>query len=368
MPCQRLQGLRFGPKPLTNGGFAPKVGQDALVSSPEVTEDLTELTVVVSDVGIIAVRIGLIVICTFIAVRMLRRWVPRSIERLIEQRERDESNLDKIRGSESNYLQRVQQRERSRQRARTLATVLVSLFTAMLWFVGALLVLGEVDIDLAPLLAGAGVAGIAIGFGAQTLIRDLLAGFFIVFEDQYAVGDIVDLEHAVGEVERIALRFTRLRDYEGKVWFIPNGEVHRVGNLSKLWSKAVLDVGIAYEDDIERAQAAMVAAANDVRDLNLEHATIIDEPEVLGVEQLGANSVVLRMIVRTEPGEQWSVARAIRARIKARFDDQGIEIPFAQSVVRFRAEGQPPTPMEPGKSNATDDDAAAAPKDSQSDG
>ena len=331
-----------------------------------VTEDLTDLSdftdlsAVASDIGVTALRIGLIVVGTFVAVRLLRRWLPRSVDRLIEQRERDESNFDEIRGSEANYLQREQQRERARQRARTLATVMVSLFTGVLWFVGFLLVLGEVDIDLAPLLAGAGVAGIAIGFGAQTLIRDLLAGFFIVLEDQYAVGDIVDLEHAVGEVERINLRFTRLRDYQGKVWFIPNGEVRRVGNLSKLWSKAVLDVGIAYEDDIERAQAAMVAAANDVREANMEHATIIDEPEVLGVEQLGANSVVLRMSVRTEPGEQWSVARALRARIKARFDAEGIEIPFAQSVVRFRAEGQPATPLEPTVSDGHGEDGGSA--------
>ncbi|MDH4280747.1 MAG: mechanosensitive ion channel family protein [Acidimicrobiia bacterium] len=320
-------------------------------------QDLTDLSAVASDAGVIALRIGLILIGTFVVVRLLRRWVPRSINSFIEQRERDEANLDQVRGSEAKYLQREAQRERARQRATTLATVLVSLFTGVLWFVGFLLVLGEIDVDLAPLLAGAGVAGIAIGFGAQTLIRDLLAGFFIVLEDQYAVGDIVDLDYATGEVERINLRFTRLRDYQGKVWFIPNGEVKRVGNFSKLWSKAVLDVGIAYEDDIERAQAAMIAAANDVREADVENATIIDEPEVLGVEQLGADSVVLRMVVRTEPGEQWSVARAIRARIKARFDAEGIEIPFAQSVVRFRSEGQPPTPMEP---SAGDDSGASA--------
>ncbi len=321
-----------------------------------VTEDLTDFSVIASSVGVAALRIGLIIVGTFVVIRLLRRWVPRSVDRFIEQREQDEANLDQIRGSEVNHLQRELQRERARQRARTLASVVVSVLAGVLWFVGFLLILGEVEIELAPLLAGAGVAGIAIGFGAQTLIRDLLAGFFIILEDQYAVGDIVDLEHAVGSVERVTLRFTRLRDYEGKVWFIPNGEVRRVGNLSKLWSKAVLDVGIAYEDDIERATAAMVAAANDVREANLPHATIIDEPEVLGVEQLGANSVVLRMVVSTEPGEQFAVARAVRARVKARFDSEGIEIPFTQSVVRFRAEGEPPTPLEPGGSSKSSDD------------
>jgi len=272
------------------------------------------------------------------AVWSVRRWVPRTVDRLVEERESDEANFDEVRGSVDNYQQRIQARERARQRAQTLTAVGVSVLSGMIWFLGGLLILGEFDIDLAPLLAGAGVAGIALGFGAQTLIRDFLAGFYVVLEDQYAVGDIVDLGHAIGEVERITLRSTRLRDLEGKVWFIPNGEVQRVGNLSKLWSRALLDVGIAYEDDIERAEAAMIAAANDVREADIESATIIEDPQVLGVQDFGASSVVLRMLIRTEPGEQWAVARAVRARIKARFDEDGIEIPFAQSVIRVRSE------------------------------
>ncbi len=298
-----------------------------------------EIVSLASSVGVTAARLGAILIGTVIVVWLIRRWVPRSVNRLVEQREADEANLDEMRGSAENYQQRLLARERARQRTTTLTAVSVSVLSGALWFVGGLLILGELNIDLAPLLAGAGVAGIAIGFGAQALIRDFLAGFFIVLEDQYAVGDIVDLGHAIGEVERITLRFTRLRDFEGKVWFIPNGEVQRVGNLSKLWSRAVLDIGIAYESDIERAESAMIAAANDVREAKLEHATIIDDPEVLGVQDFGPSAVVLRMMIRTEPGEQWAVSRAVRARVKARFDEQGIEIPFAQSVIRIRPEG-----------------------------
>lgn len=307
-----------------------------------------EIISAASDLGVLALRVALIFLGTVIAVWLVRRWLPRSVDRLIEQRETDNANFDEPRGSTLNYQQRLLARERSRQRAKTLTVVVVSVLSGTLWFVGGLLVLGELNIDLAPLLAGAGVIGIAVGFGAQALIRDFLAGFFIVLEDQYAVGDIVDLGHAIGEVERITLRFTRLRDLEGQVWFIPNGEVQRVGNLSKLWSRAVLDVGIAYEDDIERAEAAMVAAANDVRKADVESATIIDDPEVLGVQEFGASSVVLRMMVRTEPGEQFAVARAVRARIKARFDADGIEIPFAQSVIRIKSEGSSaPFPSSP---------------------
>jgi len=301
-----------------------------------VDEDMTEL---VSDIGITTLRIGLILVGSMVLVWIVRRWLPRTVDRIIEEREQDEANFDRVRGSEENYLIREQHRERSRLRARSLASVSVSVLSITIWVLGGLLILGELDINLAPLLAGAGVAGIAIGFGAQALIRDYLAGFFIVLEDQYAVGDIVDLGHATGEVERITLRFTRLRDLEGKVWFIPNGEVQRVANLSKLWARAIIDVGIAYEEDVDRAGVAMLAAANDVRDSDTEEATIIDDPKILGVEDFGASSVVIRMLLQTEPGEQWSVARAVRARIKARFDEESIEIPFNQNVIHIRSEG-----------------------------
>ncbi|MDH3295299.1 MAG: mechanosensitive ion channel family protein, partial [Acidimicrobiia bacterium] len=315
-----------------------------------------QIVSVASDVGMTAIRVGLIFLGTVVVVWLVRRWLPRTVDRLVEERENDESNLDELRGSEINYLQRLQKKERTQQRTKTLTAVSASILSGVLWFVGGLLILGELQIDLAPLLAGAGVAGIAIGFGAQALIRDFLAGFIIVLEDQYAVGDVVDLEYATGEVERVTMRFTRLRDHEGKVWYIPNGEIRRVGNLSKLWSRAVLDIGIAYEDDIERAQAAMIAAANDVKEANLETATILDEPQVLGVQDFGPSSVVLRMAIKTEPGEQWAVGRAVRARIKSRFDSEGIEFPFAQSVIRVRNdEGQPtsPGPFETGSTEGS---------------
>ncbi len=295
----------------------------------------------VADIGVVALRIVLILVATAVLVAIVKRWVPRTVDRIIASREEDESNFDEIRGSQENYVARQLSRERARQRARTLAVVAVSVLSIVVWFIGILLVLGELEVELAPLLAGAGVAGVAIGFGAQQIIRDLLAGFFIVLEDQYGVGDIVDLGPAIGEVERITLRFTRLRDLEGRAWYIPNGEITRVGNYSKLWSRAVLDVGIAYENDIERAGQAMVAAANAVREAADDEATIIEEPKLLGVEEFGPSSVVLRMLVKTEPGEQWVVGRKVRAEIKRRFNEEGIEIPFSQHDIRIRSEGVP---------------------------
>ncbi len=313
-----------------------------LTENPLTDEVLTDENLsLVADIGVVALRIVLILVATAVLVAIVKRWVPRTVDRIITSREQDESNFDEIRGSQENYAARQLSRERARQRARTLAVVAVSVLTITVWFIGILLVLGELDVELAPLLAGAGVAGVAIGFGAQQIIRDLLAGFFIVLEDQYGVGDIVDLGPAIGEVERITLRFTRLRDLEGRAWYIPNGEITRVGNYSKLWSRAVLDVGIAYENDIERAGQAMVAAANAVREAADEEATIIEEPKLLGVEEFGPSSVVLRMLVKTEPGEQWVVGRKVRAEIKRRFNEEGIEIPFSQHDIRIRSEGVP---------------------------
>lgn len=294
----------------------------------------------VTAAGERAIRIALILFVAVAVVFLIKRWVPRTVDRLIENREGDEANLDEVRGSRDRYLARQRERERARQRATTLAVVAVSVLSAVIWFMAILLVLGELDVDLAPLLAGAGVAGVAIGFGAQQIVRDLLAGFFIVLEDQYGVGDVVDLGPAIGEVERITLRFTRLRDLQGRAWYVPNGEITRVGNYSKLWSRAVLDVGIAYGSDVERAGEVMLAAANAVWDAHYEDATIIEEPTLLGVEEFGPSSVTLRMMVKTEPGEQWMVGRRIRSEIKRRFAEAGIEIPFAQHDIRIRSEGE----------------------------
>lgn len=228
--------------------------------------------------------------------------------------------------------------ERSRQRSTTMGHVIASVLRGLIWLIAGFLLLDQIGINLAPLLAGAGVLGIAIGFGAQQLIRDLLAGIFIVFEDQFGVGDVVDLGEATGTVERVNLRVTRLRDVDGIVWFVPNGEIRRVANKSKLWSRAVLDIQVSYDTDIDQAGAVMTQVARDLWREDRKPLTIIDEPEYWGVENFGADGVTLRLVVRTEPTEQWATARELRRRIKMRFDDEGIEIPFPQRTIHLRDE------------------------------
>jgi small conductance mechanosensitive channel len=198
--------------------------------------------------------------------------------------------------------------------------------------------LGEFDINLGPLIAGAGIAGIALGFGAQSIVQDFLAGFFMLIEDQYAVGDIVDVGEASGVVEGMGLRTTRLRDVNGTLWYVPNGQIQRVANKSQQWARAVLDIEVAYDTDIELAKRVIKETADSVWNDHLPKATIIEEPEIWGVEMFGESAIAIRLVVKTEPGEQFSTAREIRGRLIVAFTREGIEIPFPQRVIWTRSD------------------------------
>jgi moderate conductance mechanosensitive channel len=227
---------------------------------------------------------------------------------------------------------------RRKQRAATMAGVLNSIITIIVVAVFGTMILSELGVNIAPIIASAGIIGIALGFGAQSLVKDFLAGIFVFIEDQYGVGDVVDVGEANGTVEAVTLRMTRLRDLDGTVWYVPNGEIVRVGNKSQNWSRAVIDVGVGYGEDLVRVQRVLREVAHDLWDDEDFKDVIIEEPEVTGVEMLAADSVTVRVLIKTAPLEQWAVARAMRQRIKARFDHEGIEIPFAQRVVWHRDE------------------------------
>ncbi len=225
---------------------------------------------------------------------------------------------------------------RRKQRAATMGGLLKSIVTFVIVAIAGTMVLSELGVDIAPIIASAGIIGIALGFGAQSLVKDFLAGIFVFIEDQYGVGDVVDVGEANGTVEAVTLRMTRLRDLDGTVWYVPNGAVQRVGNKSQNWSRAVVDVGVGYGEDLARVQRVLRDVAHDLwTDEDFQHV-IIEEPEVTGVEMLTPDSITIRVLVKTAPLEQWAVARALRQRIKARFDHEGIEIPFAQRVVWHR--------------------------------
>jgi moderate conductance mechanosensitive channel len=228
---------------------------------------------------------------------------------------------------------------RAEARVTTISTVLTSSLNVAVASVGLLLVLGELGVNLAPLIAGAGIVGVALGFGAQSLVKDCITGLFMLIEDQYGVGDVVDLGEASGIVEQVTLRVTRLRSADGTVWHVPNGVISRVGNRSQLWSMALLDIDVAYGSDVDAAGQVLLAAAQRVCSQEEFAPRVLEEPQVLGVEALRADGVALRLRVKTEPGEQWALMRALRAEIKRSLDEAGFEIPFPQRTVWLRRDG-----------------------------
>jgi len=278
-------------------------------------------------------KIVLILLAAAVLNRLARRAVKRSLTRLHSGAVRERMGAMRRR-TPAALLETGETSVRAEQRIDALSSVLRSVVSFVIWLVAVLMCLGEVGIDLAPLLAGAGVLGVAIGFGSQSLVRDFLSGMFILIEDQFGVGDIVDLGEASGTVEAVSLRTTRLRAVDGTVWHMPNGEITRVGNMSQHWSRALLDVEVAYDTDLEHARGVIKRVADE---LSQEDTSVLDDPEMWGVEQLGAHGVVLRLVVKTTPSAQWKVSRELRQRIKAAFDEEGIEIPFPQQTVWHRS-------------------------------
>ena len=241
---------------------------------------------------------------------------------------------------------------RSEQRVTTVGDVLSGLVRAVVWIIVLLLVLGEVGVDLAPLLAGAGIAGIAVGFGAQSLVKDFLSGFFILLEDQYGVGDVINLGDATGTVEDISLRVTRLRSTDGTVWFVPNGEIHRVGNTSMEWSRALIDVQVAYESDLAAVTRAIGEVAQQFAADPAWADAVLEPPEVWGVQAMGPDGLTIRLVVKTAPRQQYAVARELRGRITDRLRRDGVKGPGQTMQTVLVTAGaldgsSPPAPLPP---------------------
>jgi moderate conductance mechanosensitive channel len=228
--------------------------------------------------------------------------------------------------------------QRRATRAHTLGRLFKNVGSVIILSIAALMALAEWGFNLAPLIAGAGILGVALGFGAQTLVADFLSGVFMLMEDQYGVGDIVDLGEASGTVEDVQLRVTKLRAVDGVVWWVRNGEVVRVGNMSQNWSRAVVDVGVAYDSDLARVREVLGDVANQLNEDPEWTDKLLETPEVWGVEALAADSVTVRVVLKTVPGQQWAVARELRQRVHARLKAEGIEIPFPQRTVWVRNE------------------------------
>jgi small conductance mechanosensitive channel len=210
------------------------------------------------------------------------------------------------------------------QRTKTIASVLGNLATWGLTLTVLSVVLSEVGVSPGAIIAGAGIIGAGLGFGAQSLVRDLISGLFIVFEDQYGVGDSVDLGQASGVVESVGLRVTQVRDVEGTLWFVRNGEIVRVGNQNQGWSRIVIDIALSYTADIAKAQDALKKAAKEAA--QTMPGTAIDEAEVWGVNALSGDQVVVRLVQKTKPEHKDELARELRLAIKNSIDQAGIQL------------------------------------------
>lgn len=237
--------------------------------------------------------------------------------------------------------------ERRKQRAETMGSLLKSIVSVVVFSIVGFMVIAQLGYNIAPLIASAGIIGVALGFGAQSVVKDFLSGIFLILEDQYGVGDTVDVGAASGTVEAVGLRVTRLRDVNGTVWYVRNGELLAVGNMSQQWARTVLDIPVAFSEDLARVREILREVAHDVWGDPEYRPEILEEPEVWGVERWDPDGVVVRVVVKTAPQQQWMVARELRERIKDRFDAEGIEIPLPQRMVWHRGDpagsGETPT-------------------------
>lgn len=224
------------------------------------------------------------------------------------------------------------------KRGQTLAQLLRSVGRSLVLLIAGFLSL-NIFFDIGPLLAGAGILGLAISFGAQSLVKDIIAGFFVLFENQFAVGDVIETAGKSGTVERMTLRVVMLRDLRGVLHIIPNGQMTVVSNQTRGWARAVVEVGVAYEVDVDRALAVFRDEAATFGQAPAWARRLDGAPEVLGVESLADSAVMIRTLLRTLPGEQWAAAREFRRRLKARLDKEGIEIPYPQRTVHVRPKG-----------------------------
>ncbi|MEN9923383.1 MAG: hypothetical protein RIS09_897 [Actinomycetota bacterium] len=262
------------------------------------------------------------IIADFVVGRIIRRTVSKAAKSA--QRERLGTEKKNARTQELTDLLMGERRE---QRAESIGSLLRSFMKLLIWGTTLLVILTKLGIEIGPLLASAGVVGVALGFGAQTLVKDYLAGIFLIIEDQFGVGDVVDLGDAIGTVEEIRLRTTRVRDLSGVVWYIRNGEIIRVANKSQGWTMASIELPVAYDEDLERIRELVSNVGTQMDEDPQFDDILLSKPEFAGVESVSGEAVFIRIFAKAAPQQQVALARAIRERMKLAFDEAGVKVP-----------------------------------------
>jgi small conductance mechanosensitive channel len=261
-----------------------------------------------SGIKVLGILIALVILS------QMSRWIVKWLEKMIPEK-------DPLQAAEV------------KKRAHTLGNILRHALLIVIYFIALLMILGELGIQLGPLLATAGIGALAIGFGAQSLVKDVISGFFIILENQYRIGDAIEVAGVSGLVESVSLRRTVLRDLEGKVHTIPNGEIKIVSNLSKEWARSVLDVAISYREDVDQVIDLLEQIGRELEAEEPWKNVILEPLQIFGVEKFEESQLVIRVAVKTIPLKQWEVGRELRRRVKNRFDEKGIPAPYPYRVL-----------------------------------
>jgi moderate conductance mechanosensitive channel len=292
---------------------------------------------------------GLRIVLIVLIALTLRIVVRRMITRLVARMARGASSMP---GRALDGL--LVNAERRRQRSEAIGSVLRSVASFLILGTGALTILSVLKINLAPLLASAGVAGVAIGFGARNLVTDFLSGVFMILEDQYGVGDVIDAGVATGTVIEVGLRVTKLRGDDGEIWYVRNGEVKRIGNMSQGWATAVVDVQVAYHEDLGRVRSVITRAAEEMAKEDAWTEALWEPVDVLGLDSVTGETMVVRVQAKTMPGRSAGVARELRWRVKRAFDEEGITVTGPPAAAPPPA-APPPDPSAPPSALANPD-------------
>lgn len=275
---------------------------------------------------------------------IIARVISRAVKRWIESGRSRENDLV-ANPEETVELQAMIMSQRREQRAKAVGQLLRNSLALVIWGTATLLVLTELGVNITPLLASAGVVGVALGFGAQTLVKDYLSGFFMIVEDQYGVGDLVDVGPVVGTVEEVALRVTRIRDLTGVVWYVRNGEILRVANQSQGWTMAAATIPVSYNADLEQLRQIVVDVGNEMYNDPVTQTMMLGRPTFAGVDAVSGEAVYVRIVAKARASHQVALTRELRERLKNAFDRNGVVVPVLARPVSYGPDG---TPQHPG--------------------
>jgi moderate conductance mechanosensitive channel len=271
------------------------------------------------------VSVLIIILITFIAFRLMKLILKRMKKLIIKRMSKGDETIN----------------PEAEKRANTLIGIFRSVLRIIIWLIFLMLLLSKLGVNIAPILASAGILGLAVGFGAQELVKDIISGFFILLEDQVRNGDVAIINGTGGLVESIELRTITLRDFAGVVHVFPNGQISSLANMTKEWSAIVLDVGVAYKEDVDHVMNVMKEVGEEFGTDEEFGKMLIDPLEIFGLDKFDDSAIVIKARLKTKPGQQWAVGRAFRRRLKIAFDKENIEIPFPHTTVYWGEEISP---------------------------